>query len=72
MTYWTVVADEVERSSKPCKVFKQFNKPGAETARLKGYSFVHGFKSKKAAIEHLNKMGVANNLRPAGYKTYDA
>ena len=72
MTYWTVVADETERSSKKCKVFKQLNKPGPKTQRLQGYSFVHGHRSKKDAIDHLNKLGVANNLRPQGYKTYDA
>lgn len=72
MTYWTVVADEAERSNKPCKVFKQFNKPGNETARIKGLTWVHGFKNKKLAIEHLNKMNVPNNMRPKGYKTYDA
>jgi hypothetical protein len=71
MTYWTLVPAEEERDAKPSKVFKQFNKPGTHTARANSYKWIHGFKSKKEAIEHLNGMGVANSLRPKGFKSYD-
>jgi hypothetical protein len=71
MTYWTVVPDEADRSKRPSKVIKQLSKPGTQTKRVAGYAWVHGFKSKKLAIEHLNRLGVPNSQRPTGYKTYD-
>ena len=71
MTYWTVVPDEEDRSKRQSKVFHQLNKPGNDTARIQGLPWIHGFKSKKEAIIHLNELGVPNAQRPKGFKTYD-
>jgi hypothetical protein len=71
MTYWTVIANESERDKRPSKVFKQINKPGVNTARVKGYPWIHGCATKKDAIKHLDAMKVPNSMRPPGYKSYD-
>ena len=72
MTYWTIIPEESKRNEKPSKVFKQLVKPGSETQRVQGYTWIHGFKNKKAAIEHLDAMGVPNSMRQKGFKSYDA
>jgi hypothetical protein len=71
MTYWTIIPAQEERGIRQSKVFKQFNKPKPTSDRVKNYPWIHGFKTKNEAIEHLNEMGVPNEMRPAGYKKYD-
>jgi hypothetical protein len=71
MTYWTIIPAAEERKIRQTKVFKQFNKPKPTSDRVKNYPWIHGFPTKNAAIEHLNKMDVPNEMRPDGFKTYD-
>ena len=71
MSWWTLVPKEEERKSRQSKILDQIRKPNPTSDRVRNYPYIHGFKTKKEAIIHLNKMGVPNDTRPEGFKSYD-
>lgn len=69
VTYWVLIPIENERSVRMSKVVKRIRCP--YNAHSEGYPMTFECRTKKEAIQRFNEIGIDNEYRPLGYKTYD-